>query len=89
MQVRNTPSDRALSSDTSDIFFGVLTECSAIARSRKRKLCILYEVAASPDSLPKRSFADPDAQPTNPAESLFLEGCDILQYVSAIYLYSI
>ncbi|KAI0024907.1 hypothetical protein F4780DRAFT_723515 [Xylariomycetidae sp. FL0641] len=54
-------------------------ECSAIARSRKRKLCILYEVAVSPDNLPKRSFADPDAPPTSTAEQQFLESCDILQ----------
>ncbi|KAI1093314.1 hypothetical protein F5B19DRAFT_482877 [Rostrohypoxylon terebratum] len=54
-------------------------ECSAIARSRKRKLCVLYAVATSADGLPQRSFADPDALPTNPAESHFLEGSDILQ----------
>ncbi|KAH9906178.1 hypothetical protein F4778DRAFT_635393 [Xylariomycetidae sp. FL2044] len=55
-------------------------ECNAIARSRKRKLCILYEFAASPDgSIPQRSFANPDAQPTTPAEKQFLEACDILQ----------
>ncbi|KAI0880813.1 uncharacterized protein GGS22DRAFT_174274 [Annulohypoxylon maeteangense] len=54
-------------------------ECSAIARSRKRKLCVLYAVATSTDGLPQRSFADPDAPPANPAESHFLEGSDILQ----------
>ncbi|KAI2470554.1 hypothetical protein F4781DRAFT_176872 [Annulohypoxylon bovei var. microspora] len=54
-------------------------ECSAIARSRKRKLCVLYAVATCVDGLPQRSFADPDAPPTNPAESHFLEGSDILQ----------
>lgn len=54
-------------------------ECSAIARSRKRKLCVLYAVATTTDGLPQRSFADPDAPPTNAAESQFLEGCDILQ----------
>ncbi|KAI1456738.1 hypothetical protein F4805DRAFT_218913 [Annulohypoxylon moriforme] len=54
-------------------------ECSAIARSRKRKLCVLYAITTSADGLPQRSFADPDAPPTNPAESHFLEGSDILQ----------
>ncbi|KAI5860555.1 hypothetical protein GGS23DRAFT_228747 [Durotheca rogersii] len=54
-------------------------ECSEIARSRKRKLCVLYAVATTSDGLPQRSFADPDAQPANTAESHFLEGCDILQ----------
>ncbi|KAI1372990.1 hypothetical protein F4677DRAFT_430643 [Hypoxylon crocopeplum] len=54
-------------------------ECSAIARSRKRKLCVLYAVATSANGLPQRSFADPDAPPANTAESHFLEGCDILQ----------
>ncbi|KAI2609148.1 hypothetical protein GGR54DRAFT_385848 [Hypoxylon sp. NC1633] len=54
-------------------------ECSAIARSRKRKLCVLYAVATSANGLPQRSFADPDAPPANPTESHFLEACDILQ----------
>ncbi|OTB02254.1 hypothetical protein M426DRAFT_322834 [Hypoxylon sp. CI-4A] len=54
-------------------------ECNTIVRSRKRKLCILYAVATTPDGLPQRSFDDPDAPPTNAAESQFLEGSDILQ----------
>ncbi|KAI1409532.1 hypothetical protein F5Y13DRAFT_203461 [Hypoxylon sp. FL1857] len=54
-------------------------ECSAIVRSRKRKLCVLYAVATTTDGLPQRSFADPDAPSTNPGEAHFLEGCDILQ----------
>ncbi|KAI0526464.1 hypothetical protein F5B22DRAFT_159099 [Xylaria bambusicola] len=54
-------------------------ECSAIARSRKRKLCILYEVTVSPDALPRRSFNHVDAYECTPAEKQFLDGCDILQ----------
>ncbi|KAI0540793.1 hypothetical protein GGR58DRAFT_87840 [Xylaria digitata] len=54
-------------------------ECSAIARSRKRKLCILYEVTVSPDTLPRRSFNSLDAYEYTPAEKQFLDGCDILQ----------
>ncbi|KAI0802543.1 hypothetical protein GGR55DRAFT_424193 [Xylaria sp. FL0064] len=54
-------------------------ECSAIARSRKRKLCILYEVTVSPDALPRRSFNHLDAYEPTPAEKHFLDGCDILQ----------
>ncbi|KAI1327883.1 hypothetical protein F5Y16DRAFT_370590 [Xylariaceae sp. FL0255] len=54
-------------------------ECSAIARSRKRKLCILYEVTLSPDGIPNHSFANPDAYNLTPAEAQFLDGCDILQ----------
>ncbi|KAI1131507.1 hypothetical protein F5Y10DRAFT_275421 [Nemania abortiva] len=54
-------------------------ECSAIARSRKRKLCILYEVTVSPDALPRRSFNALDAYEHTPAEKQFLDGCDILQ----------
>ncbi|KAI1751441.1 hypothetical protein F4782DRAFT_540914 [Xylaria castorea] len=54
-------------------------ECSAIARSRKRKLCILYEVTLSPDALPRRSFRNLDAYQCTTAERQFLDGCDILQ----------
>lgn len=54
---------------------------SAIARSRKRKLCILYEVTVSPDALPRRSFNNVDAFECTLAENQFLDGCDILQYV--------
>ncbi|KAI0866870.1 hypothetical protein F4860DRAFT_6825 [Xylaria cubensis] len=54
-------------------------ECSAIARSRKRKLCILYEVTLSPDALPRRSFRNLDAYECTAAERQFLDGCDILQ----------
>ncbi|KAI1168043.1 hypothetical protein F5B18DRAFT_345190 [Nemania serpens] len=54
-------------------------ECSAIARSRKRKLCILYEVTVSPDALPRRSFSGRDAYEHTPAERQFLDGCDMLQ----------
>ncbi|KAI1773670.1 hypothetical protein F4818DRAFT_421361 [Hypoxylon cercidicola] len=53
-------------------------ECSALIRSRKRKLCVLYAVASTPETLPQRSFADPDAKSINAGESQFLEGCDIL-----------
>ncbi|KAI1366971.1 hypothetical protein F5Y08DRAFT_337045 [Xylaria arbuscula] len=54
-------------------------ECSAIARSRKRKLCILYEVTVSPDALPRRSYNHVDAYECTPAEKQFVDGCDILQ----------
>jgi hypothetical protein len=63
------------------MIFEVLTPYSAIARSRKRKLCILYEVTVSPDALPRRSFSNLDAYEHTPAERQFLDGCDILQYV--------
>lgn len=81
MQVRWAPDDRARPSDSNDIIFGLLTRCSAIARSRKRKLCILYEVTVSPDALPRHSFSDLDAYEPTPAERRFLDGCDMLQYV--------
>jgi hypothetical protein len=54
---------------------------SAIARSLKRKLCVLYEVSINPDSLPRRSFNNLDAYEPTPAEKQFLNECDILQYV--------
>ncbi|KAI1268335.1 hypothetical protein F5Y18DRAFT_415161 [Xylariaceae sp. FL1019] len=54
-------------------------ECSAIARSRKRKLCILYEVSASPGDVPKRSFTNQVAFTPPLAEAQFLDGCDIFQ----------
>ncbi|KAI0393661.1 hypothetical protein F5Y17DRAFT_299219 [Xylariaceae sp. FL0594] len=54
-------------------------ECSAIARSLKRKLCVLYEVSINPDSLPRRSFNNLDAYEPTPAEKQFLDGSDILQ----------
>ncbi|KAJ8120472.1 hypothetical protein ONZ43_g2826 [Nemania bipapillata] len=59
-------------------------ECSAIARSRKRKLCILYEVTVSHDVLPRRSFNTPDAYEHPPTEKQFLDACDILQYVLSL-----
>ncbi|KAI1180422.1 hypothetical protein F4777DRAFT_530278 [Nemania sp. FL0916] len=82
MQVRYAPGDRAHFSDSNDIIFVVLTASREIARSRKRKLCILYEVTVSPDGLSRRSFNALDAYEPSPAERDFLDSCDILKYVS-------
>lgn len=81
MQVSLPCDDRAQFADSNDTIFGVLMLRSAITRSRKRKLRELFAVASAPEGIPTFTLGDPDAPPTNTAESKFLEGCDILQYV--------
>jgi chromatin modification-related protein VID21 len=61
----------------------VLTTCSSIASSRKRKLRELFAIAAADrDGIPNFDLSDPDAPPTAPAEEKFLNEADILQYVT-------
>ncbi|KAK7987623.1 hypothetical protein PG989_007938 [Apiospora arundinis] len=52
---------------------------NAAVRSRKRKLREVYAVATVEDGLPNISLLNPDAPPTNLAESRFLEVSDILR----------
>lgn len=59
----------------------MLTVCSAIASSRKRKLRELFAVATHPNELPNYDLIDPDVHPTHPAEVRFLDDLDILKYV--------
>ncbi|KAJ1337714.1 chromatin modification-related protein VID21 [Microdochium nivale] len=54
-------------------------ECTSIVRTRKRKLRELFAVATTTDGVPKHSLADPDVQPSTPAELDFLRHCDIVQ----------
>lgn len=54
--------------------------CSAIVKSRKRKLRELFAVATEVDGIPNFDFSDPDALPITEAESKFLADCDISQY---------
>lgn len=63
------------------MIFEVLTCYSSIVRTRKRKLRELFAVATTTDGVPKHSLADPDVQPSTPAELDFLRHCDIVQYV--------
>lgn len=79
MQVRIILQDGACFSDHFDIRQRVLTMCSAIVTSRKRKLRELFAVATQVEGIPNFDFTDPDAPPTNPAEAKFLLDCDILQ----------
>jgi chromatin modification-related protein VID21 len=60
----------------------MLTICSAIVTSRKRKLRELFAVATAVDGIPNFDFGDPDAPPATQAEAKFLFDSDILQYVS-------
>jgi chromatin modification-related protein VID21 len=57
----------------------VLTFCSAIVTSRKRKLRELFAVATEVDGVPNLDFSDPDAPATTQAEAKFLFDSDILQ----------
>jgi len=61
----------------------MLTVCSSIVQTRKRKLRELYAVATDENALPNHDFSDPDAPPTRPDEAKFLNDCDILKYVAA------
>lgn len=81
MQVRHISFDRGFFSDHFDIYDLVLTICSSIVTSRKRKLRELFAVATEIEGIPNHDFKDPDASPTTPAESQFLIEADILQYV--------
>jgi chromatin modification-related protein VID21 len=85
MQVRITLRDRAQLSDHFDMRFEVLTTCSAIVRSRKRKLRELFAIATEVDGIPNFDFSDPDALPTTETESKFLAECDISQYVCLLF----
>jgi hypothetical protein len=62
--------------------FVVLTACSSIVSSRKRKLRELFAVATIEDGIPNFDFSDPDAPSTTPDEETFLNESDILRYVS-------
>jgi chromatin modification-related protein VID21 len=77
-------SDRANFCDHFDVRESILTACSSIVTSRKRKLRELFAVATDEDGIPNLDFSDPDAQPTTAAEAKFLFDADILQYVSSI-----
>ena len=76
--------ERAIFSDHDGAIYGVLTPCSAIVTSRKRKLRELFAVATQVESLPNEAFANTDAPAPTPAENKFLHDSDILQYVCAI-----
>lgn len=74
--------ERADFSDQNEVLFAVLTACSAIVASRKRKLRELFAVATQTESLPQDAFANPDAPATTAAEWQFLQTSEILQCVS-------
>jgi hypothetical protein len=79
--VRGISFESAIFSDRNHVNFAVLTFSRAIVTSRKRKLRQLFLVATEADGLPSVDISNPDAPPATPAEILFLQGCDILQYV--------
>lgn len=81
MQVSFISSERENFADASRVNFNVLTICSAIVTSRKRKLRELFAVATQIDPLPKDAFANPDAPAATNAEWQFLQTNDISQYV--------
>jgi hypothetical protein len=80
--VRDASIDRAHFSRHFDVHKSVLTTCSSIASSRKRKLRELFAVATDHDGIPDYDFSDADAPWTTPAEEKFLNESDILQYVT-------
>jgi hypothetical protein len=73
--------ERADFSDQNEVLFAMLTACSAIVASRKRKLRELFAVATQAESLPQDAFANPDAPATTAAEWQFLQTSEILQCV--------
>lgn len=62
-----------------DILFDVLTLCSAILTSRKRKLRELFAVATQIEPLPQDALDKPSV---TAAEWQFLQANDIQQYVT-------
>lgn len=58
---------------------GMLTGCSAIVTSRKRKLRELFAVATGGETIPRDGFQNPDATEPTPAELVFLQANDITQ----------
>lgn len=82
MHVSCVPLDRAQLPGPGDTNFVVLTPRSAIVRSRKRKIRELFAVATVEDGIPSLSLVNPDAPPTNAAESKYLDACDLSKYVS-------
>ena len=77
--------NRAHFCDYFDIEHPMLTACSSILTSRKRKLRELFAVATDEDGLPSYNFSNPDAPPATPAEKIFLTECDISLYVPLSY----
>lgn len=82
MHVSCMPFDRAQLPGSGDAKFVVLTPCSAIVRSRKRKIRELFAVATVEDGIPSVSLVNLDAPPTNAAESKYLDASDLSKYVS-------
>lgn len=76
--------DRANFSAAKDIIFALLTPCSAIVASRKRKLRELFAVATGAEGQSHDGFANPDAPPATQAEGNFLQANEIIKYVGAI-----
>ena len=62
----------------------MLTRCSSIVTSRKRKLRELYAVATDEDGFPNYDLIEFDTRPASPGEAKFLFDCEILQYVLPI-----
>jgi len=75
--VRIISIDRAHFPDHFDVQSPLLTRCSSILTSRKRKLRELFAVATDEDGFPSFDFSDPDAPPITPLEQKFLNECDI------------
>jgi hypothetical protein len=71
----------AHSRDHFDANFVVLTACSSIRASKKRKLHELYCVAAQVGALPLVDTTGDGAHPTTEEEARFLGDNAVLQYV--------
>lgn len=69
--------------DHFDTILLVLTACSSIRASKKRKLHELYCVAAQVGALPLVDTTGDGAHPTTEEEARFLGDNAVLQYVSS------
>lgn len=76
--------DRANFCDHFDTIKAVLTLCSSIVLSRKRKLRELFAVATDENVFPTFDPSDATAPSTTAAEQKFLIDCDISLYVISI-----
>jgi hypothetical protein len=85
MGVSLVSSESAQKSDHFDTRIGVLTICSSIVTSRKRKLRELYAIATAPDGVPNLDLTIADVPPTTQGERDFLEASELLLYVENIF----
>lgn len=88
MQASHRQSCRGNLCDHFDANFVVLTACSSIRASKKRKLREVYCVATQRDALPLANPSANDAKPPTQEEWLFLNDNAVLKYVNPTWFNS-